>query len=212
MQQLIPMLCFVTHIEKHHTLPKYLALLEEAILGGVTHVQFRAKSLTRFETYTWAYAIKNFLDARQIPLIINDAVALAEVVNAAGVHLGQTDGSPEAARKRLGPDKCIGLSIESFDELDLANQLDCIDYVAASAVFPTQTKTNCKTIWGLSGLRRVVQASKHPVIAIGGIDATNIQKVMAEGASGVAVISAIQASKTIQQTTQQLKEAMSYVI
>jgi thiamine-phosphate pyrophosphorylase len=211
MQQLMPMLCFVTHIENHHTLPKYLELLEQVILGGITHVQFRAKSLTRFEAYTWAHGLKAFLDARQIPLIINDTIALAEEVNAAGVHLGQTDASPLAARKRLGLDKCIGLSIESLDELYLANQLDCIDYVAASAVFPTATKTNCKMIWGLDGLRHVVQQSKHPVIAIGGIHTSNIKAVMAAGASGVAVVSAIQNSKAIQHTTQQLKEAISDV-
>ncbi|MDF1646901.1 MAG: thiamine phosphate synthase [Legionellaceae bacterium] len=208
--QLNPMLCLVTQIE-NHTLPKYLGLLEEAILGGVTHVQFRAKSLSRFETYVWAYGIKKFLDSKQTPLLINDNVALAEVVNADGVHLGQTDGSPEAARARLGTDKCIGLSIESLDELDCANQLDCIDYVAASAVFPTPTKTNCKKIWGLHGLNKFVQQSKHPVIAIGGIHTKNISRVMEQGVLGVAVVSAIQSSNTIEQTTKQLKEAIYHV-
>ncbi len=205
-----PMLCFVTHIEEKHTVPDYLALLEEIVAGGVTHVQFRAKALSRFETYVWVYAIKKFLDARNIPLIINDSVALTEVVDAYGVHLGQTDGSPDAARLRLGPDKCIGISVESLDELNAANQLTSIDYVAASAVFPTQTKNNCKTIWGLEGLGQFVAHSKHPVLAIGGINTTNIEDVMAEGVWGVAVISAIQQSNTIQETTQLLKEAVCY--
>ncbi len=208
--KLAPMLCLVTQI-KDYTLPKYLELLEEAILGGVTHVQFRAKSLSRFETYVWVYALKKFLDSKNIPLIINDNVALTEVVDAYGVHLGQTDGSPEAARARLGPDKCIGLSIESLDELHLANQLDCIDYVAASAVFPTPTKTNLKKIWGLHGLSKFVEQSKHPVIAIGGIHTQNITRVMEQGVLGVAVVSAIQASNTIEQTTKQLKEAICHV-
>lgn len=203
-----PMLCFVTHIEPHHTVEKYLALLEQVVAGGVTHVQFRAKSLSRFETYVWVYAIKKFLDARNIPLIINDSVALTEVVDAYGVHLGQTDGSPDAARLRLGPSKCIGISVETLDELDAANQLTSVDYVAASAVFPTQTKTNCKTIWGLAGLGQFVQQSRHPVLAIGGINASNIADIMAEGVLGVAVISAIQNSNTIQETTQLLKEAV----
>lgn len=208
--KLTPMLCFVTHVE-NYTLPDYLLLLEQIVSGGVTHIQFRAKSLSRFETYVWAYGIKKFLDERRVPLIINDDVALTEVVDAYGVHLGQTDGSPEAARRRLGPDKCIGLSIESMDELFVANQLDCIDYVAASAVFPTQTKTNCKTIWGLHGLRKFVQQSKHPVIAIGGIHTKNIARVMEQGVLGVAVISAIQEAESVQQTTQLLKEAVSHV-
>ena len=212
MSQRIPILCLVTHIEPHHTVPKYLALLEQAIAGGVTHVQFRGKSLNRFETYVWAYSLKKFLAVRKIPLIMNDSVALAEVIQADGVHLGQTDGDPRLARRRLGPNKIIGLSIETFDELDAANQMDCIDYVAASAVFPTKTKMNCKTIWGLDGLKKIMQHTKHPVIAIGGINASNIDAVMAEGVSGVAVVSAIQASKTVQETTQQLKEAICHVI
>ena len=208
--QIKSMLCFVTHIEEQ-SIAQYLELLEEAILGGVTHVQFRSKSLSRFETYIWAYALKKFLRAKNIPLIINDSVALAEVVDAEGVHLGQTDGSPEAARLRLGPSKCIGVSIESLDELVLANQLDCIDYVAASAVFNSETKTNCKTIWGLHGLRKVVEQSKHPVIAIGGINTSNIEQVMENGASGVALVRAIQSSNTIKQTTELLKEAIDHV-
>lgn len=204
MIQLSPMLCLITHIQ-NSTLKEYLTLLEQAIASGVTHVQFRAKSMNRFETYVWAHSIKKFLTARQIPLIMNDSVALAEIVNADGVHLGQTDGSPEAARARLGPDKCIGLTIESLQELDAANQLNCIDYVAASAVFPTQSKNNCKKIWGLNGLGRFVQQSKHPVVAVGGIQTNNITNVMRQGVIGVAVISAIQLSDTIQKTTQYLR-------
>ena len=204
------MLCLVTQVE-NYTLSKYLELLEQAISGGVTHVQFRAKNLNRFETYVWAYGIKKFLDSKSIPLIINDNVALAEVVDAYGVHLGQTDGSPEAARARLGANKCIGISIESLGELQTANQLDCIDYVAASAVFPTKTKTNLKKIWGLHGLKKFVEQSKHPVVGIGGIHEKNITKVMEQGVLGVAVVSAIQASHTIEQTTKQLKEAIYHV-
>ncbi len=208
--QLNAMLCLVTQIESY-TLPKYLDLLEEAISGGVTHVQFRAKMLSRFEAYIWAFGLQKFLKAKEIPLIINDNVALADVVNAAGVHLGQTDGSPLQARVRLGKDKCIGLSVESLGELHAANQLDYIDYVAASAVFPTPTKTNCKKIWGLHGLSKFVQQSKHPVIAIGGIHTQNIMRVMEQGVTGVAVVSAIQASETVRETTQLLKEAICHV-
>ncbi|MCH9718190.1 MAG: thiamine phosphate synthase [Gammaproteobacteria bacterium] len=202
-----PMLCFVTHVAGY-TLPAYLDLLEKVILGGVTHVQFRAKSLSRFETYIWAHTLKKFLNAKNIPFLINDNVALADVVGADGVHLGQTDGSPDAARLRLGSKACIGLSIESLDELHIANQLDSIDYVAASAVFPTPTKNNCKKIWGIHGLKQVVQQSKHPVIAIGGIHTRNIARVMEQGVSGVAVVSAIQASNTIILTTKLLKEVV----
>jgi thiamine-phosphate pyrophosphorylase len=82
-------------------------------------------------------------------------------------------------------------SIESLDELSAANQLTCIDYVAASAVFQSSTKPDCSTIWGLDGLRRICAHSIHPVIAIGGILLENIQAVIQAGAQGIAVVSAI---------------------
>ena len=95
------------------------------------------------------------------------------------------------ARSILGPNKIIGLSIESLSELAIANASDSIDYVTASAVFPTQTKPDCKTLWGIDGLEQVVLRSKHPVTAIGGINVQNVRSVMEQGVEGVAVIGAL---------------------
>lgn len=117
-------------------------------------------------------------------------------VDAAGVHIVRGCRSTlSSSRARLGRDKIIGLSIESGAEFAAANALSVIDYVAASAVFATPSKTNLKTIWGLDGLRTLCAASIHPVLAIGGINLNTIDAVMAQGAYGVAVISALHEAK-----------------
>lgn len=183
-------LCLVTK-PNIGPLPAYLSFLEQAIAGGVTCVQLRDKTTSKPSLLERAKAIKSHLDAYQIPLIINDDVDLALAINAQGVHLGQNDLHPFKARSLLGHDKLIGLSIETPTQLEHANQLKSIDYVAISAVFPTRNKNDCKTIWGLNGLKTMVQKTKYPVIAIGGITLENAMDVIATGVSGIAVISAI---------------------
>ena len=183
-------LCLITDAQ-HKPLTDYLAFIHHAVMGGVTMVQLREKSLSAIKLRDMATQLKALLTPLHIPLIINDHVELAEEINADGVHLGQTDSGVLEARQCLGPDKIIGLSIESFAELEAANRLSCIDYVAASAVFPSASKQNCKTIWGLDGLSKLVRLSNHLVVAIGGINQHNITDVLLHGACGVAVISAI---------------------
>jgi thiamine-phosphate pyrophosphorylase len=182
-------LCLVTQ-PKTSDLSAYFHFLERAIQGGVTSVQLRDKTASSDVFEQTAYAVKKQLAPLNIPLILNDRLDIAHAIDADGVHLGQTDASPSEARRILGLDKIIGWSIESLDELDMANELD-LDYVAASAVFPSKTKHDCKTYWGLEGLHQLVQKSKHPVVAIGGIDARNARDVMRQGASGVAVVHAL---------------------
>lgn len=183
-------LCLVTNIQ-NQSIHAYRSFLLRAIQGGITSVQLREKTTNLAEFKQIALELKSILRPFNIPLIINDHVQLAKEIDAEGVHIGQSDLSPSAARKILGPEKIIGLSIETLDELKIANQLTCIDYVAASAVFPSKTKLDCKTIWGLDGLLQITQSSKYPVIAIGGIDISNIGMIMDNGACGAAVIGAI---------------------
>ena len=184
-------LCLVTHPDHLSLEPHLEQLLLKAIQGGVTSVQLRCKTQQPSAVRTLAVALISLLRPLEIPLIINDDVQLAKEIDADGVHLGQSDMSPIAARQFLGTNKIIGWSIETQEQLNQANALDCINYIAASAVFPSPSKKNCKTIWGLTGLAKITQASKYPVIAIGGINLSNIQSVISHGAYGVAVISAI---------------------
>lgn len=183
-------LCLVTH-RQHQSFDVYQEMILHSVQGGVTSVQLRDKHANLHEFYEMAVALKALLLPYHIPLIINDHLEIAKAIQAEGVHLGQSDTSPSRARELLGPDVYIGLSIESLDELVIANQLDCIDYVAASAVFQSTTKTDCITIWGLDGLKQLCSQSLHPVVAIGGITANNICPVMRCGAAGVAIVSAI---------------------
>ncbi|MCA0402937.1 MAG: thiamine phosphate synthase [Proteobacteria bacterium] len=181
--------CLVTDIDK--PFPEYERFLKEVLEGGVQSVQLRAKSKNENDIYDLAYQLKKYLKPYQIPLIINDHIDIAVEIDAEGIHLGQSDKSPLLARKRLGPNKIIGLSIESETELEKANALTCLDYVAASAVFESKTKRNLKRIWGLEGLKKLSQASKYPVLAIGGIELTNVDAVLSHGAYGIALISAL---------------------
>lgn len=186
----------------------YRDFILQAVAGGVTAIQLRDKQASTKELQTLALALKTLLAPLHIPLIINDNVAIAKAINADGVHIGQTDMSPKAARNLLGPDKWIGLSVETYEELVIANQLTTIDYIGASAVFQSQTKQDCKTIWGLDGLRTLTAQSRHPVIAIGGITAANIQQTMACGVCGVAVVNAIQGQTNPKLAAQTLIQSM----
>jgi thiamine-phosphate pyrophosphorylase len=201
-------LCLVTNYS-HQKLSKYLQFLTQAIEGGVTSVQLRDKTNAYSMKLEYALAIQSVLTPLNIPLFINDDVDLAVEIDADGVHIGQSDLTPQQTRFMLGPDKIIGYSIESLEDLNKANALSCIDYVAASAVFPTQSKDNCKTIWGLEGLKQVSKLSKHPVVAIGGIHAANAVLVIQHGAYGIAVISAIHNAPNPLFAAKELTEAIN---
>jgi thiamine-phosphate pyrophosphorylase len=186
-------LCLVTH-QDTHSFNFYKNFILRALAGGITAIQLREKNKSRLELKKLAVELKILTSQFNVPLIINDDVDLAKEVDADGVHLGQGDESPEAARKTLGPNKIIGVSVETLSDLLLANQSHHINYIAASAVFPSKSKTNCKTYWSLSGLRKISTLSVHPVIAIGGVDNRNVIDVMQAGASGIAVISVMHES------------------
>src|SRR5476651_920456 len=118
-------LCLVTPIRFEFN-NAYQLFLRQAIRGGITSVQLRDKNPNQ-DLFEKARQMKRFLDQHEIPLIINDHVELARQIDAAGVHIGQTDISPFEARRILGPKKTIGLSIESIPQLNAANKLSCID-------------------------------------------------------------------------------------
>ncbi|AHE67033.1 thiamine phosphate synthase [Legionella oakridgensis] len=200
-------LCLVTHIHGC-SFSSYLKLIQQAVSGGVTSIQLRDKNSSSSDLYHRARILKSILQPLSVPLIVNDSVKLAYDVDAEGVHLGQSDASPIFAREYLGPKKLIGLSVESFSDLDYANTLDCLDYIAASAVFPSLTKTDCKTVWHLEGLKTLVNASRHPVVAIGGINTSNLQSVLEQGAYGVAVVSAVHQARDYQQAASALRRVI----
>ena len=165
-------------------------IVEEAVKGGATIVQLREKSLDTREFIELGLRLKRTLAPYGVPLIINDRVDVALAVDADGVHIGQSDMPYEIARRLLGPDKIIGLSVENPEEVVEANALD-VDYLAVSPVYGTPTKTDTAPPFGLEGLRRAVRLASHPVVAIGGMNERTAPDVFAAGADGIAVVSAI---------------------
>jgi thiamine-phosphate pyrophosphorylase len=166
------------------------SVVEAAVRGGVSVVQLREKSRPIPEYIDIARRIQKVLQSFGVPLIINDRLDVALAVGAAGVHLGQGDMPPGEARKLLGPDAVIGLSVETPEQAAAADHLD-VDYLGLSPIFPTPTKTDLMTAWGLQGLRLLRSRSRHRLIAIGGINPSNAGEVMEAGADGIAVVSAI---------------------
>ncbi|MBQ1936297.1 MAG: thiamine phosphate synthase, partial [Bacteroidales bacterium] len=116
-------------------------VVSEAVAGGVTVVQLREKDASTGEFVELARRMMDMLNPLGVPLIINDRVDVALAVDADGVHIGQSDMKYEDARRLLGPDKIIGLSVESFEDIEAANALD-VDYVGISPVYGTPTKTD----------------------------------------------------------------------
>lgn len=183
-------LCLLTH-RTYQSLDAYDALILQSIQGGVTSIQLRDKTASFDVLLDWAYHLKALLAPYRVPLIINDHLDIAKTVGADGVHLGQDDVSPKDARALLGPDALIGLSVETLAQVHQANAMEGLSYIAASAVFPSQTKKDIRHLWGIEGLKQCCAASKYPVIAIGGIDIQHVADVKACGAAGIAVIGAI---------------------
>ena len=179
-------------------------VVSEAVQGGVTVVQLREKEASTGEFIELARRLMKLLKPLRIPLIINDRVDVALAVDADGVHIGQSDMSYEDARRLLGPDKIIGLSVESFEDIEAANALD-VDYIGISPVYGTPTKTDTAEPFGLEGLRKAVEMSVHPTVAIGGMNASTIGEVMAAGTDGVAVVSAICSAENIRKATSELR-------
>ncbi|HCH2843421.1 TPA: thiamine phosphate synthase [Vibrio parahaemolyticus] len=165
-------------------------VVRKAVEGGVTMVQVREKHGDVRAFIERAQAVKTILEGTGVPLIINDRVDVALAVDADGVHLGQSDMPAEIARQLIGPNKILGLSIETEDQLAEADSLP-IDYIGLSAIFATPTKNNTKKHWGIGGLKMALNTTSLPIVAIGGINETNIPALSATGVHGLALVSAI---------------------
>ncbi len=175
-----------------HALP---ALAKLVAAGGATLVQLRDKRSDTRAMVDSARAVKAALAPFGVPLLINDRVDVALAAGADGVHVGQTDMAAEDARRLLGPQAVIGLSIKSV-ALAQAAPIDLVDYVGIGGVYATTSKDNPSPPIGVDGLRRIVEVfrrrdPKFPSCAIAGITAANAAATIAAGADGVSVISAL---------------------
>lgn len=178
--------------------------IEQAIQGGVTLVQLREKSVSTRKFLQLAIQVKEITSQYQIPLIINDRLDIALAVDADGLHVGQDDLPMLKARELLGDGKIIGVSASTLDEALLAERQGA-DYLGVGAVFRTSTKTDAAEV-GLAQLEVIKKSVTIPVIAIGGIDETNVNQVLATGVDGVSVVSAILATEDILAAAKQLRQ------
>jgi len=178
-------------------------------LGGASLVQLREKQMSPKEFYGQAKAAVAVAEQCGVRLIINDRVDVALAVGANGVHLGQDDMPPEAARELLGPKAVIGYSTHNVEQAIEASKLP-IDYLAIGPIFTTSTKSDTAPVLGLEGLRTVRQTiGDLPLVAIGGITQANAPDVIQAGADSVAVISALLAHPDrITEATQTLFQSL----
>lgn len=162
----------------------------QAVQGGVSCVQLREKTIDTHDFYARAVALMQVLAPFKVPLVINDRIDVALACGAQGVHLGQSDMSLDVARRLLPADVFIGWSVETLDDVWRSAALP-VDYLGVSPVYDTPTKTDTQTPWGLDGLGRARAATRLPLVAIGGVHTGNAAAVLAAGADGLAVVSAI---------------------
>ena len=178
-------------------------VVTQALRGGVTMLQLREKVCSTLEFVELAQRIKNITQSFNVPLIINDRIDVALAVDADGVHLGQSDMPYATARSLLGPDKIIGLSVESVEHARAAEELD-VDYLGVSPIYFTPTKTDLTVELGLIGLKQIKAISRHPLVAIGGMNARTLADAVRAGADGIAVVSAICSAKNPQRAAEDL--------
>ncbi len=170
-------------------------LARRVVAGGATLLQLRDKAGSTRQMIEQTRALKQATAGSGVPLLVNDRIDVALAADADGVHIGNDDMNAEDARKLLGPDRIIGLSVKSVQEAQRA-PVDLLDYVCIGGVFATLSKNNPSPPIGVEGLRTIVtamraRAPRLPIGAIAGIDESNAKDVMQAGVEGIAVISAL---------------------
>ncbi len=187
-----------------------LEQVDKSIDGGATCIQIREKDITTQEFIKEAISIKEITTKKNIPLIINDSVEVAIQIKADGVHIGQEDMPVEEARKIIGKDMILGVSVANAKQAVEAEKKGA-DYLGAGAVFPTSTKDNATSV-SKEELQRICDSVSIPVVAIGGICLENINKLKNTGIAGVAVVSAMYGSPNIESATRLLRSEVEKYI
>ena len=185
-------------------------VVEESLRGGVTMLQLREKTLAEPSFLAEARELQALCRDYHVPFIVNDNVDIALAMNADGVHVGQSDMEALDVRRKLGPDKIIGVSAQTVEQALLAEKHGA-DYLGVGALFNTSSKEDADHV-SFETLREICQAVTIPVIAIGGITQDNVKELAESGICGVAVISAVYGQDDIEQAAEQLKEAVSETV
>ena len=176
----------------------------EACKGGVTLVQLREKNKGGREYLDKAFKVKEITDRYNVPLIIDDRVDVALACDAAGVHVGASDIPVAVARKLMGPDKIVGATAKTVEAAVKAYE-DGADYLGVGAIYPTTTKV-VTILTKVSTLKDICEAVPIPAVAIGGLNAGNMDVLEGAGMSGMAVVSAIMKAEDPKKNARELKE------
>ncbi len=182
-------------------------VVAEAVAGGVTLVQLRDKHAAGRALLEQARALQTLLEPTGVPLIVNDRVDVAVAAGAAGCHVGQTDLPPAEARRLLGPDALLGLSLDDPEQIREVDP-EILDYLAFGPFAATATKPDAGRPVGPAKLAAVRARTRLPLVAIGGIDAGNAGAAIEAGADGIAVVSAIMAAADPKTAARELRDAI----
>ena len=186
-------------------------VIKQAVEGGATVIQLREKELDREQVIKEALDIKSYLNAKNIPLIIDNDIEVTKAAGADGVHVGQDDCPVSEARKLLGKDFIIGATAHNAAEAVKAEE-DGADYLGVGAAFGSSTKADAKAIISLDEYKKITEAVSIPVVAIGGIDETNIMRLKGLGLSGFAVVSAIFARDDLRSAAERMKNLAMHAV
>jgi thiamine-phosphate pyrophosphorylase len=187
---------------------KLTEVVAAAIRGGVRVVQYRDKHASTREMVAMAAELAALCRRMGAWFLVNDRLDVALAVDAAGVHVGQDDMPVATARRLLGPEKLLGVSVHNEAEIRQA-ELDGADHVSLSPIFATPTKPDHQAPLGLEGVRTLSRFARVPVIAIGGIHTGNAAEVIRAGARGICVVSAIIAAPDPERAARQLKQLVT---
>ena len=180
-----------------------------SIAGGISVIQYRDKNLDKSEFLENSFELKDICDSAQIPFIVNDAVDVALLTNSYGVHLGQSDLPIDYAREILSPDQIVGLSNDGLLQAT-ESEFKGSDYVAVGAIYPTSSlgKSNRAPV-GVKNLEKIVREILIPVVAIGGINESNLHEVKKTGVNSACIVSDITLSTAPESKVKKLMKIWS---
>lgn len=186
------------------------ACVAEAIVGGASFVQLRDKGASTIQLVRQARMLAPVCRVANVPLVIDDDVEAAKTAGVDGVHVGQSDAACAYARRELGPNAIVGVSVQTVEQA-LSAEADGASYLGVGAMFATATKTDAELV-SLETLRRICEAVSIPVVAIGGLNAGNVADLAGSGVDGIAVVSAILAAPDIEKAASALADEVDACI
>ncbi len=185
-------------------------VVRDSLEGGVTFLQLREKNLDEAHFYEEAVKLQAMAAEYGVPFVVNDNVDIAIRMHADGVHVGQNDMEAGDVRALIGPDKILGVSVQTVEQAILAQKRGA-DYLGAGAVFPTGSKDDAIEV-PHETLKAICEAVSIPVVAIGGITRENVKQLAGSGIAGIAVISAIYAQDDICEAAAALRKTMEEIV